>query len=52
MSFFVEAANRLVLALSGHPNEGSPIFYCIRLLAYLLIIAAIVDKNRVERKLR
>jgi hypothetical protein len=45
-SFFLEAVNRAALALSPHPNDGSPIFYCVRLLAFLLILAAIADKNR------
>ena len=52
MSFFVESINRLALGLSAHPNEGAPIFYGIRLLAYLLIIAAVVDKNRADRTVR
>jgi uncharacterized protein DUF5985 len=49
LSFFVEAVNRVALALSEHPNEGAPIFYGVRLLAYLLILLAVVDKNRAER---
>ena len=46
LSFFVQAANRIELALSEKPNEGSPFHYGVRLLAYLLIVAAVVDKNR------
>lgn len=45
-SFFVEAANRTALALSAHPNDGAPTFYCIRLVAFTLILLAIADKNR------
>jgi uncharacterized membrane protein HdeD (DUF308 family) len=45
-SFFLEAVNRAALALSPQPNDGSPIFYCVRLLAFVLILAAIADKNR------
>jgi uncharacterized membrane protein HdeD (DUF308 family) len=45
-SFFLEAVNRAALALSPQPNDGTPIFYCVRLLAFLLILAAIADKNR------
>jgi hypothetical protein len=45
-SFFLEAANRAALAVSEHPNDGAPTFYCIRLAAFMLILLAIVDKNR------
>lgn len=45
-SFFLEAANRAALGLSPTPNDGAPILYCVRLLAFLLILAAIADKNR------
>lgn len=45
-SFFLEAANRMALALSPNPSDGTPVFYCIRLLAFLLILFAIVLKNR------
>jgi hypothetical protein len=45
-SFFVEAANRAALAVSPHPNDGTPVFYSIRLLSFLMILLAIVDKNR------
>jgi uncharacterized membrane protein HdeD (DUF308 family) len=46
LSFFVEGVNRIALGLSARPNEGSAIFYGVRLLSFLLIIAAVVDKNR------
>lgn len=46
LSFFLQAVNRIALALSDHPNEGSPWHYSVRLVAYLLIIGAILDKNR------
>jgi uncharacterized membrane protein HdeD (DUF308 family) len=46
ISFFTEAINRAALALSSKPNEGAPFFYLVRLLAYLLILVAIADKNR------
>lgn len=46
LSFFIEACNRVLMA--GIPGwvESSPSFYMIRLLAYTLIIVAILDKNR------
>ena len=46
LSFFVQAFNRVTLSLLPSPNEGSPVHYSIRFLAYVLIIVAIVDKNR------
>lgn len=46
LSFFAEAASRVVLALSPRPNEGSPWLYGIRLVAYVLILWAIFLKNR------
>jgi hypothetical protein len=45
-SFFVLAAERLVLASVEPTAEFRAYVYFIRLTAYLLIIAAIVDKNR------
>jgi hypothetical protein len=48
-SFFVEAVNRGALALSAHPSDGAPIFYTVRFLSFLLILAAIADKNRATR---
>lgn len=45
-AFFVESLNRAALALAPKPNDGSPVFYCVRLLTFLLILTAIVDKNR------
>jgi uncharacterized membrane protein HdeD (DUF308 family) len=46
LSFFVDGGGRLLVALSDRPNEGSPYLYLLRLLAYGLIIWAIVEKNR------
>jgi uncharacterized membrane protein HdeD (DUF308 family) len=46
LSFFVEGLNRFAIALSPTPNEASPWLYGVRLLAFALIIAAAVDKNR------
>ncbi len=43
--FFVEAADRIALLFSLQPNEGSPWIYVIRLLALLLLLAAILRKN-------
>ena len=46
LSFWIEAANRIDMALTRSWNEDSPIHYSIRLLSYGLILVAIWDKNR------
>jgi hypothetical protein len=46
LSFFIEGVNRIVLYLAVGPNEEAPVYYVVRLVAYGLIVAAIVDKNR------
>jgi uncharacterized membrane protein HdeD (DUF308 family) len=46
LSFLVQAINRVALSLEPSPNEGNPLHYWIRLLAYVLILVAIADKNR------
>jgi uncharacterized membrane protein HdeD (DUF308 family) len=43
--FAVEAISRTTLVFFDHPNEGSPSIYAVRLLALLLILAAILKKN-------
>jgi hypothetical protein len=45
-SFFVLALERIVLACVPPEAEIRPYVYLIRLVAFLLISAAIVDKNR------
>jgi len=45
-SFLLLGLTRFGLALSHDPSEGETYLYWVRLVAYLLIIAAIVDKNR------
>lgn len=45
-AFFLLSFERLVLGYLGSRNEPSPLVYLIRLSAFLIIIYAIVDKNR------
>jgi uncharacterized membrane protein HdeD (DUF308 family) len=45
-AFLVEGVNRLTFLFLENPNEGRPLIYVVRLLAFLLILAAIVQKNR------
>jgi hypothetical protein len=49
LSFWIEAANRLAMVLFVEPNEDAAGYYVVRLIAYGLIAAAIIHKNRVPR---
>jgi uncharacterized membrane protein HdeD (DUF308 family) len=44
-SFTIEGLNRLGVLFLPRPNEGSPWIYVVRLLAFLLILFAILRKN-------
>lgn len=46
VAFLVDAVMRVVLAVTEVPNEQEPFFYLGRLLTFILIVVAIVDKNR------
>lgn len=46
LGFAVFAASRLILAFLEEDDEGRVYVYGLRLVAFLLILAAIVDKNR------
>jgi uncharacterized membrane protein HdeD (DUF308 family) len=44
--FALDAATRLLLALTHPSDETEPLFYVSRLVTFGLIIAAIAEKNR------
>lgn len=44
--FLVFAVSRLIPAFLEEDDEGRVFVYALRLLAFLLILAAIIDKNR------
>ena len=46
LAFFILAGQRLALALTTQNSEGNVFLYLVRLLAFLLILVAIIDKNR------
>jgi hypothetical protein len=46
LGFAVFSVSRLILAFLDEDDEGRIFVYGLRLLAFLLILAAIVDKNR------
>ncbi len=45
-AFIIEGLNRLVFLFLENPDEGNPVVFGVRLFAYLLILAAIIRKNR------
>jgi hypothetical protein len=45
-AFWALSLNWLGLALTDPPDEARTAFYVLRLVAFLLILAAIADKNR------
>lgn len=48
-AFMVEGFNRAMILFVDAPNLGHPAIYVVRLLSYLLILVAIIDKNRTPR---
>lgn len=46
IAFIAEGLNRCAMLWLKQPNEGSPWNYIVRLLAFLLILVGIVNKNR------
>jgi drug/metabolite transporter superfamily protein YnfA len=49
LGFLVFSVSRLILAFLEEDDEGRVYVYGLRLVAFLLILAAIVDKNRSRR---
>ena len=52
LSFWIEGAHRIFIYQWVGQDEASPLYYLVRLVAYGLIIVAIVDKNRAGQKKR
>jgi hypothetical protein len=50
LSFFIEGFNRFLLGFMGWLREELPAYYLVRLIAYGLILLAIIEKNRLGRK--
>ena len=48
-SFIIEGLNRCAVLFLPKPNEGTPWTYLVRLLSFLLILAAILGKNYGEK---
>ena len=49
LSFLIEGINRFSLYAFAGLNDSSPIYYVIRLVAYGLIVWAILEKNMKPR---
>jgi peptidoglycan/LPS O-acetylase OafA/YrhL len=49
LAFWLLAANQGLVALSDSPREEHSWFYLLRLIAFLVIIAAVINKN-IRRK--
>jgi hypothetical protein len=45
-AFALEGLNRMTFLFLDRPNAGDEYIYVVRLLSYLLILAAIANKNR------
>lgn len=45
-AFGIEGFNRIGFLFLERPDDGNPVIYAVRLLASLLILAAILWKNR------
>ena len=50
ISFGIEGINRFALGLVDQPNEGESWVYIVRLFSYVVILIAIADKNRTQRR--
>lgn len=48
-AFWLFGLNHLILALTDRASELRPYIYLIRLAAFVLIILAVVEKNREQR---
>lgn len=46
VAFALEGLNRALLGLGVGSNDNEPLHYLVRLLSFVLILIAIVDKNR------
>lgn len=46
LAFFIEGVNRMSFLSLDDPTGGNVVAYSIRLISYLLILAAIAHRNR------
>jgi len=46
ISFSIEGLGRMLQGLVSYSNEQEPLVYVLRLIAFVVILFAIIDKNR------
>lgn len=49
IAFIIEGLNRVGFLVADRPNEGRPIIYIVRLVAFLIILFAVIWKNRARK---
>jgi Family of unknown function (DUF5985) len=49
-AFFVEGAERLLAGVIPHSDAQEPVFYGLRLLSFMIIMYAVISKNRAVGK--
>lgn len=52
VSFSLEGVSRVLLGMIDFSREQEPLFYLLRLVAFSIILFAIVDKNRAKKSKR
>ena len=50
VAFIIEGLNRTAMLFARQSNEASPWVYVVRLFAFLIILAGIINKNRTLAK--
>ena len=50
LAFAIFGINRVVLGFLNEHSEARPALYAVRLVAFVLILVAIVEKNRVPSR--
>jgi hypothetical protein len=50
VSFFIQGISRLMMVFGDYASENEPFVYSVRLASFLIILFAIVDKNRIKMK--
>jgi hypothetical protein len=46
VSFLIQGVNRFFLVQGAQASDDTPIGYLFRLISYMLIVIAVIDKNR------
>jgi uncharacterized membrane protein HdeD (DUF308 family) len=49
-SFIVEGINRVLFGFLHFSSEQEPLFYLLRLFSFLIILYAIIEKNRSKQR--